>query len=85
VEEAWQLLSVSDNGVGMSTEDQQKLFRIDVSFSCPGTESERGHGMGLILCKELVHLNRGEIIVHSERARGSTFAVKLPREVAAGQ
>jgi signal transduction histidine kinase len=84
-EEAWQLLSVSDNGVGMSTEDQQKLFRIDVSFSCPGTESERGHGMGLILCKELVHLNRGEIIVHSERARGSTFAVKLPREVAAGQ
>jgi signal transduction histidine kinase len=82
-EDSWQLLSVSDTGVGMSLDQLQKLFRIDVSFSCPGTEAERGHGMGLILCKELVQLNRGEIMVQSEKSKGSTFAVKLPRAVEA--
>jgi signal transduction histidine kinase len=84
VEETWQLLTVSDTGVGMSPDQMQKLFRIDVSFSCLGTESERGHGMGLILCKELVQLNKGEILVQSEQAKGSTFAVKLPRPVEIG-
>jgi signal transduction histidine kinase len=74
----WQLLSVSDNGVGMGPEELKKLFRIDVQFSCPGTESERGHGMGLILCKELVELNKGRFSVASEPARGSTFSVRLP-------
>ena len=78
-EEAWQLLSVSDTGVGMGPEELKKLFRIDVHFSCPGTESERGHGMGLILCKELVVLNGGAINVQSEPARGTTFSLRLPR------
>jgi len=78
-EEAWQLLSVSDTGIGMGPEELKKLFRIDVHYSCPGTESERGHGMGLILCKELVELNKGGIHVQSEPARGTTFSLRLPR------
>jgi signal transduction histidine kinase len=78
-EEAWQLLSVTDTGVGMGPEELKKLFRIDVHFSCPGTESERGHGMGLILCKELAVLNGGGINVQSEPARGTTFSLRLPR------
>ncbi|HEY9594251.1 MAG TPA: HAMP domain-containing sensor histidine kinase, partial [Spirochaetia bacterium] len=72
------LLTVTDNGVGMSAVDAAKLFRIDVSFSSPGTESEKGHGMGLILCRELVQLNRGTIEVTSAPAHGSTFTVRLP-------
>ncbi|MGO9307713.1 MAG: MASE3 domain-containing protein [Spirochaetia bacterium] len=79
----WQLVSVSDTGVGMSREELEKLFRIDVHFSCPGTESEKGNGMGLILCKELVELNRGGISVVSEPMRGSTFSFRLPRSAAA--
>ena len=78
-EEAWQLLTVSDTGVGMGPEELKKLFRIDVHFSCPGTESERGHGMGLILCRELAVLNGGAINVQSEPARGTTFSLRLPR------
>jgi signal transduction histidine kinase len=74
----WQLLSVSDTGVGMSPEELKKLFRIDVHFSCPGTESERGNGMGLILCKELLELNKGGLSVASEPMRGSTFSFRLP-------
>ena len=78
-EEAWQFLLVSDTGVGMGPEELMKLFRIDVHFSCPGTESERGHGMGLILCRELAVLNGGSINVQSDPARGSTFSLRLPR------
>jgi len=77
-EGCWQLLSVSDTGVGMGPEELKNLFRIDVHFSCPGTESERGHGMGLILCKELVELNKGGFSVVSEPMRGSTFSFRLP-------
>jgi signal transduction histidine kinase len=73
-----QLLSVSDTGIGMGPEELKKLFRIDVQFSCPGTESERGNGMGLILCKELAELNRGRLSVSSEPMRGSTFSLRLP-------
>jgi signal transduction histidine kinase len=78
-EEAWQLLTVTDTGVGMGPEELKKLFKIDVHFSCPGTESERGHGMGLILCNELAVLNGGAINVQSEPARGTTFSLRLPR------
>jgi signal transduction histidine kinase len=77
----WQLLSVSDTGVGMKPEELDKLFRIDMHFSCPGTESERGNGMGLILCKELVELNKGGFSVVSEPMRGSTFSFRLPLPV----
>ena len=71
-------ISVKDTGTGMSPEDLAKLFRIDVHFTCPGTESERGSGLGLILCKELVTLNKGRIDVRSEPGRGSTFTLTLP-------
>ncbi len=62
----------------MNREALEKLFRIDVHFSCPGTESEKGSGMGLILCKELVELNKGGLSVVSEPMRGSTFSFRLP-------
>ncbi len=74
----WQMVSVSDTGRGMGPEELKKLFRIDVHYSCPGTESERGNGMGLILCKELVEINKGGICVESTPSRGSTFSLRLP-------
>jgi signal transduction histidine kinase len=80
---AWERITVSDTGRGMGPQDLEKLFRIDVHFSCPGTDAERGTGMGLILCKELVALNRGRIDVKSEPGKGSTFTLLLPRERAA--
>ncbi|HTP59743.1 MAG TPA: MASE3 domain-containing protein, partial [Spirochaetia bacterium] len=55
----WQRITVTDTGRGMSPEELTKLFRIDVQFSCRGTDGEHGAGMGLILCKELVTLNGG--------------------------
>ena len=75
---AWDRISVADTGTGMSAEETEKLFRIEVRRATQGTDGERGNGIGLILCRELVALNRGKIEVVSEPGSGSTFTVVLP-------
>jgi two-component system sensor histidine kinase/response regulator len=70
-------IAVSDTGVGISKESIDNLFRIDQSFSTPDTDGEKGTGLGLILCKEFLAVNDGEIQVKSEWGKGSTFSIKL--------
>jgi signal transduction histidine kinase len=77
-------IAVADTGLGMSSDDVAKLFRIDVRLASPGTEGERGSGIGLILCHELVSLNQGRIKVTSEPGKGSTFTLVLPAAAPAG-
>jgi len=71
-------ISVSDTGIGMSKETISKLFRIDGNLSTPGTEQEKGTGLGLILCKEFVTRHNGRIWVDSEPGNGSTVKILLP-------
>lgn len=71
-------VSVTDTGVGISSEDIPKLFRIDQNHSTVGTQNERGTGLGLILCKEFVDKHSGKIWVESEVGRGSTFCFTIP-------
>lgn len=71
-------VSISDNGIGIKEENVNKLFRIDSKFSKIGTDSERGTGLGLILCKEFVEKQGGTIRVESEFEKGSTFTFSLP-------
>lgn len=73
------LISVVDNGVGIKPGILEKLFRIDSSHSEPGTNMERGTGLGLILCKEFVEKHGGRIWVESEPGRGSSFHFTIPR------
>lgn len=68
---------VSDNGVGMSEEDQRKLFHIENQHHTPGTQNEQGSGIGLILCKELVEKQGGEIGLQSKLGAGSRFYFTL--------
>ena len=70
--------SIEDNGIGISKEDIDKLFRIDVQFTNPGTQNETGTGLGLILCQEFVLKNSGKIWAESEIGKGSKFIFKLP-------
>ncbi len=72
------LIAVSDTGIGMDQEQLSKLFRPDHSISRPGTNEEKGTGLGLLVCKEFVELNHGQIEVNSEPRKGTTFCVKLP-------
>ena len=72
-------ISVRDNGLGISAEDQAKLFRIDSNPSTIGTSQERGTGLGLILCRDFVEKNGGKIGVDSEIGKGSTFYFTVPK------
>jgi signal transduction histidine kinase len=71
-------ITVSDNGIGISQEDIQKLWNIDELFSSPGTEDELGTGFGLLICKEFVEKHRGSIWVESTPGNGSNFIFSLP-------
>ena len=66
-------ISVIDNGIGISEEKQKQIFRIDGVSSSPGTEGEKGTGFGLLLCKDLVERNGGEIWLTSKKGKGSSF------------
>ena len=70
--------SVKDNGLGISEEDYEKLFRLDLSHSTRGTNNEKGTGLGLLLCKELIQKNGGTLSVSTEKDAGSTFTISLP-------
>lgn len=72
-------ISVQDFGMGMDKKLKDDLFRTDKKTSTVGTNNERGTGLGLLLCKEMVTLHNGEIIVDSEFGKGSKFRVTLPR------
>lgn len=72
-------IKVIDNGVGMNEDIKQKLFNIETKYSTPGTANESGTGLGMILCKELVDKNGGNISVESEKNVGTTFTVTLPK------
>jgi signal transduction histidine kinase len=76
-------IMVVDNGVGITQDSQDKLFRIDRQHSTEGTNKERGTGLGLILSKEFVEKNGGKIWVESDEGKGSTFGFSLPLYIAA--
>ena len=69
---------VKDQGIGISEENLQRLFRIDVKFKATGTAGEKGTGLGLVLCKEFVEKNKGKIKVDSILGEGSVFSFTIP-------
>jgi signal transduction histidine kinase len=71
-------VSITDTGVGISEADKDKLFKIDVQHSTVGTEKEAGTGLGLLLCKEMVEMNGGQIGMESELGQGTTFKFTMP-------
>ena len=73
-------MSVSDNGVGISNANLEKLFRIDARVKTPGTANEKGSGLGLILCGEFVERNGGDIWAQSRLGEGAVFRFTLPSE-----
>lgn len=72
-------ICVTDNGIGISPENQQKLFNYDQHLSLKGTDNESGTGLGLAISKEFIEKNSGQIIVESTKGAGSTFKIILPK------
>lgn len=76
--DAFSQIIVADTGVGMSDVEVSKLFQINKSRSKDGTAGERGSGLGLLLCKDMIERQDGYITVESEPNKGSSFTVSLP-------
>jgi signal transduction histidine kinase len=70
---------VWDTGVGISEEDRHNLFHIDKRVKRKGTAGEMGTGMGLIVCRELIERNGGEIWLTSQPGQGTEVFFTLPR------
>jgi signal transduction histidine kinase len=70
--------AIKDNGVGIDKDVVDKLFKIQHKVSSPGTNNERGTGLGLILCKEFIERHGGSIWLTSELGKGSEFYFTLP-------
>jgi len=75
------LIKVKDNGIGMSAEQTEKLFKGKVD-SMRGTHEELGTGMGLLFCKDLIEKCSGQIWVSSEKGVGTEFSFTIPLGVA---
>lgn len=69
---------VKDSGVGLNEDELSKIFSMDEKIVSKGTAGEVGSGLGLLLCKEFVEKNKGEIMVESEVDKGSSFAFLIP-------
>lgn len=72
------VISVKDSGIGISSDNIDRIFLLDGSISTKGTANESGTGLGLLLCKEFVEKNNGKIWVDSKKGEGSNFFFTLP-------
>lgn len=72
----WAIIRFSDDGIGMSETDKEHLFTL---FYRGGQDkSVEGHGIGMALAHKIIQLHQGNIAVHSEEGKGTTFVVELP-------
>jgi two-component system, sensor histidine kinase and response regulator len=69
---------VQDTGIGISSEAIAKISQNDY-YTTRGTSSESGTGLGLMLCKEFLTKNGGQLHIESEDGKGSTFTFRLPK------
>jgi signal transduction histidine kinase/DNA-binding response OmpR family regulator len=77
--EPWIEFAVADTGIGLAPDQQRRLFQ---SFSQADPSTSRkygGTGLGLVISRRFAQMMGGDIHLHSELGRGSTFTVRLPR------
>lgn len=71
-------ISISDTGIGISEDQIKKLFSTDTTETTIGTSGEIGTGLGLLLCKDLIHRNGGTFWVNSTLGQGTSFFFTVP-------
>lgn len=72
------LITVTDHGIGIPQEKQDSIFDLFGHGKSSGTAGEKGFGMGLSICKQIVEQHKGKITVESEEGKGTIFSVRLP-------
>lgn len=76
--ESFVIFSVHDYGIGMDPEKAATLFDPVANTSSPGTDGEKGTGLGLLLCHEFVVRHNGKIWVESRAGEGTVFYFTIP-------
>lgn len=71
-------IDVTDTGVGIPDKTMKQLFVRDQNITTKGTESEKGTGIGLKICKEFAEKMNGAIAIKSQRGKGTIASVTLP-------
>lgn len=71
-------LSIKDTGVGMNEETISKLFKLDENITLPGTNDEKGTGLGLLICNEIITKNNWKMEVESQLGKGAIFKILIP-------
>lgn len=71
-------ISIKDEGIGMSEDVKESIFKPSRHSTTRGTEEEEGSGFGLLLCKEMVEWHNGSITFESEPGKGTTFTLNFP-------
>jgi signal transduction histidine kinase len=74
----WVELSVSDTGIGMTAEQQAKLFEEFAQADATTAQRFGGTGLGLAITRKLARMMGGDVTVASEPGKGSVFTVRLP-------
>ncbi len=73
------IISVKDNGIGIAKDKQDRVFNLFSRLNA--AEEYEGTGIGLTHCKKIAHLHNGEIKVTSEKDKGSTFSIYIPKQL----
>ncbi|SIN67642.1 sensor histidine kinase [Chitinophaga niabensis] len=71
-------LAITDTGIGIDPALMERLFDLELHFTCFGTENEHGVGLGLLVVKELAELNNGAVKLSSEPGKGTVVQLSLP-------
>ena len=74
----WVELAVSDTGIGMTPEQQAKLFEEFTQADASTAQRFGGTGLGLAIARKLARMMGGDVTVTSEPGKGSAFTVRLP-------
>ena len=72
-------VTIKDTGIGMSEEDLSKVFATNQSHTTFGTNNEKGTGLGISLCKEMLENNGGNLWAKSKLEKGTTFYFTIPK------
>lgn len=78
------VVHVKDNGIGIPSDKLMTIFSLTQKYRTPGTVGEPSSGLGLVLCRELIRQNNGEIWVTSLQGKGSEFSFSIPVATVAG-
>ncbi len=78
IQEETVVFGIKDTGIGIPEEKLSQIFKASNNHTNSGTEGETGTGLGLIICKDFVERNGGEIWIESKTGEGSTFYFSLP-------